>query len=248
MNQLFHCFGAKPEHRVTTRTAAEMLRASGCTYLAVNTHTIDHVRTGDDLPVGYASASLGSVRDLAGAELGLRPVLNINHPTTAAEAVSRARRAVELTGVRVIKLEVLDASLTTSANAEVVKAARELRGDDLEVWPLITPDRSVFDECVGLGATMVRVMGSPIGARRGIDPERLATVERLLDDSPVPVMLDGGIGSTEDVVAAFRLGFDSVLVNSCLFAGGTGPVAALREFRAAVERATAASSDPSPAH
>ncbi|OLF14714.1 beta/alpha barrel domain-containing protein [Actinophytocola xanthii] len=240
MTQLFHCFGAKPEHRVDTETAANMLRASGCTYLAVNTHTLPDTRSGDDLPVGYASATFGSVRDLVGAELGLRPVLNINHPTSAAEAVHRARRAVELTGSRVVKLEVLDPGLTTSVNDEVVVAARELRGDGLEVWPLITPDRRVFDECVELGCSMVRVMGSPIGARRGIAPERVRVVEDLLVDSAVPVMLDGGIGSAEHVVEAFAMGFDSVLVNSYLFAEGADPVASLRELRAVVEDAAVA--------
>jgi thiazole synthase len=237
MPQLFHCFGAKPGHRVDTTVAADMLRASECGYLAVNTHTIADISVGDDLPVGYASATLGSVRDAVGTELGLRPVLNINHPTTAEEAVARARRAVELTGVRVIKLEVLDAGLTTSVNDAVVEATGELIADDLEVWPLITPDRRTFDRCVELGSSMVRVMGSPIGARQGITDDRLAVVADLLADHPVPMMLDGGIGSTEDVAEAFRLGFDSVLVNSCLFADGADPVAALRRFRAVVDEA-----------
>ncbi|MER5495738.1 hypothetical protein ABT096_00825 [Streptomyces sp. NPDC002561] len=240
MIDLFHCFGAQPSHRVTTQLAVEMLRASKCSYLAVNTHTIDSVDDGDDLPVGYADATLGGVRDLVGGELGLRPVLNINHPTTAAEAVKRARRAVELTGIRVIKLEVLDPGLKLGVNEEVVAAARELIDDGLEVWPLITPDRRTFDQCVELGSTMVRVMGSGIGARRGIAPESLDEVTALLEGSPVPVMLDGGIGSVEHVRDAFRRGFQSVLVNSCLFAEGTDPVRALAGFRAEVDRAATA--------
>ena len=236
MIQLFHCFGAKPAHRVDTEMAVSMLRASGCTYLAVNTHSIDTDDNGDQLPVGYASATLGSVRDSAGAELGLCPVLNINHPTTAAEAVERARRAVELTGVRIVKLEVLDSDLTVSANHEVVAAARELCADGLEVWPLITADQQAFDECVALGSTMVRVMGSPIGSLRGIEPDSLPVIEELLASSPVPAMLDGGIGSAADVVLAFRLGFRSVLINSCLFADRAGPVESLRAFRVVCEQ------------
>jgi thiazole synthase len=239
MVQLFHCFGAHPGHRVDTETAASMLRASGCTYLAVNTHAIDDVRSGDDLPVGYASATLGSVRDMAGAELGLRPVLNINHPVSAAEATRRARRAVELTGIKVIKLEVLDPGLTTTVNDEVIAAAQSLRGDGVEVWPLITPDVRAFDECVALGATMVRVMGSPIGARAGILLERRPVVRDLLARATVPVMLDGGIGSTAHAAEAFRLGFQAVLVNSCLFADGADPVAALAQYRLLARQAVA---------
>ncbi len=239
MIDLFHCFGANPSHRVDAATAADMLRASRCTYLAVNTHTSHEVDRGDDLPVGYWTATLGAVRQLVGDELGLRPVLNINHPTTAEEAVARARRAVELTGIRVIKLEVLDPGLTTSRNDAVVAAARELVADGLEVWPLITPDLATFEECLELGSAMVRVMGSPIGARRGIDPENLDAIRRILAASTVPVMLDGGIGSIEDVTRAFALGFQSVLVNSCLFADGADPVATLRDFRAAIDRLAA---------
>jgi thiazole synthase len=233
---LFHCFGAKPAHRVDTSLAAEMLRASGCRHLAVNTHTIDQVTAGDDLPVGYDTATLGSVMALAGEELALSPVLNINHPTSAAEAVKRTRQAAQLTGIRVIKLEVLDPGFKLSVNAEVVEAARELTADGFEVWPLITPDARSFAQCVELGSTMVRVMGSPIGALRGIEPQHLAPLGEMLVDSPVPVMLDGGIGSTADVEQAFALGFQSVLVNSCLFADGTDPVTALSGFRATVDR------------
>lgn len=238
MIDLFHCFGANPDHRVDAATAADMLRASRCTYLAVNTHTVNEVRRGDDLPVGYWTATLGSVLGLMDGDPPLRPVLNINHPTTAEEAVARARRAVELTGVRVIKLEVLEPGLTTSRNDAVVAAARRLVADGLEVWPLIAPDRGTFEECAELGASMIRVMGSPIGSRRGIDPAHRETIAGLVAQSPVPVMLDGGIGTVTDATGAFELGFQSVLVNSCLFADGADPVAVLREFRAALDKGT----------
>lgn len=240
MIKLFHCFGARPAHRVDAFVAADMLRASGCSYLAVNTHNIADVTRGDDLPVGYANATLGSVRALVGAELGITPVLNINHPATAAEAVARARRAVELTGVRVIKLEVLDQSQKVTRNYEVIKAAVELIGDGLEVWPLITADVEAFRQCERLGASMVRVMGSPIGARRGIDASAAGPIARILGEKSVPVMLDGGIGSVNDATEAFRLGFDCILVNSCLFAEGADPVAMLGEFRLATDKAAVA--------
>lgn len=230
--ELFHCFGARPEHRVDTDVAAAMLRASGCPYLAVNTHNIDTVDSGDDLPVGYASATLGSVRT---AVSGVEPVLNINHPTSAAEAVDRTRRAVELTGIRIIKLEVLDDRFRTSRNDEVVRATEQLRSDGLTVWPLIIPDRDTFTGCVELGSAMVRVMGSPIGSRAGLAAERREAVEDILAARPVPVMLDGGIGSLDDVRSAGRLGFDSILVNSCLFGSGLDPVAELASIRKVVD-------------
>lgn len=245
MIDLFHCFGAKPQHRVSADVAVRMLEASKCRHLAVNTHTIDSVTRGEDLPVGYADATLGSVTEGLGPFADITPVLNINHPVTAQEAVTRARRAVELTGVRIIKLEVLDGSLTTSANAAVVEAARELVKDGLEVWPLISADADAYRACVELGVTMVRVMGSPIGARRGIDDRARPAVRAILDSHDVPLMLDGGIGSVGDLLEAADLGFDSALVNSCLFADGPDPVAALAEMRAAVDaHASSASTLP----
>ncbi|WP_089156169.1 hypothetical protein [Micromonospora sp. NBS 11-29] len=236
--ELFHCFGARPEHRVDTAQAVAMLAASGCRYLAVNTHTIDRIERGDDLPIGYSTATLGSVRDSLGADSPVVPVLNINHPVTAQEAVERTRRAAELTGLRIIKLEVLDEDFTLSQNDAVVAAAATLVAEGFEVWPLITPDAAVLAECVALGSTMVRVMGSPIGARRGIDPQWREEMDQLLAGATVPIMLDGGVGSVEHAVAAARQGFDSILVNSCLFADGD-PVAALREFRSAIDAADA---------
>lgn len=243
MIDLFHCFGAKPQHRVSAELAVQMLDASQCRYLAVNTHNIDTVRRGVDLPVGYAEATLGSVTALLGPSKGVTPVLNINHPVTAEEAVTRARRAVDLTGIQIIKLEVLDASLKTSENAGVVDAAKQLIGDGLEVWPLISADAQAYRACVDLGTTMVRVMGSPIGAMKGITSQAMPAVTEILRGGEVPVMLDGGIGSAADLIEAQDLGFQAALVNSCLFANGAGPVAVLAEMRATLEGAV----DPWPA-
>lgn len=45
-----------------------------------------------------------------------------------------------------------------------------------------------------------------------------------------PVMLDGGIGGIQDVEQIFNLGFDYVLVNSCLFKEGKSPHIILKEI------------------
>jgi thiazole synthase len=87
--RLSHCFGAQPAHRVDADLAARKLSAGVRTRLAANTHAIATVARGDDLPVGYVSATPGAVRGLVGGEPGLTPVLNISHPTVAADAAVR---------------------------------------------------------------------------------------------------------------------------------------------------------------
>jgi thiazole synthase len=214
-----------------------MLRASRCPYLTVNTHNIDEIQNGDDLPVGYAAATLASVRSAwTGQELSV--VLNINLPITAAEAVTRAQRTIELTGESIVKLEVLDPSHSLSDTSQVVDAATILTSerDSVSIWPLVTPDIDAFEKLQDLGCPLIRIMGSAIGSCSGIDVAWLPTIERILDLKRVHVMLDGGVGGAEHVARALNLGFDSVLVNSCLFADGGAPVDRLQHLRATIDQ------------
>lgn len=235
-SRLFHCFGSLQTHAVDTQTAVEMLRASRCQYLAVNTHNIDAVHRGDDLPVGYASATLASVRNAwTGQELSV--VLNINLPTTASEAVTRAQSAIELTGESIVKLEVLDPSHSFSDTSQVVDATTILsERESISIWPLVTPDVNAFERLQDLGCPLIRIMGSAIGSGSGIDEAWLPTIERVLDLKRVHVMLDGGVGGAEHLAQALNLGFDSVLVNSCLFADDGSPVDRLRHLRTTIDQ------------
>jgi thiazole synthase len=164
-------------------------------------------------------------------------MLNINLPATAAEAVTRTRRALELFGRAAIKLEVLDASHARSKDSEVLAAVTELAADadGLEIWPLVTADPVVVRELEAQGCGLIRVIGSEIGSGRGIDQRQIRKIEEILTAARVPMMLDGGVGTPEDVSTAFELGFDCVLVNSCLFADGGDPVARLLAMRDKVE-------------
>lgn len=232
---IFHCFGTnQSQATVDTGTVVEMLRASGCRHLVINTHSVHAISDGDDLPVGYGGATFGSVREAIALE-ELTPVLNINMPTSAEEAVERTRRAHRLTGIRTIKLEVLDLGQRLAVNAAVTDAARELTAAGLEVWPLITPDCGTALELEAIGCPLLRVMGSEIGSGQGIDPRWCDSIDRTLEEVTIPVMFDGGVGSPLHATEALAMGFDSVLVNSCLFAGDGGPVEELRRFVAAVQ-------------
>lgn len=234
---LYHCFGSLRSHRVDTSLAVAMLDASGCGHLTLNTHELGSVERAEDLPVGYGSATYGSVTS-AWRGPTLIPVLNINLPTSAQEAITRTREAVELTGITRIKLEVLTPDHTTTNVPELMRAVRELTTDSsLRVWPLVTPEPGSVSQLAATGCELIRVMGSPIGSGQGILPEWLPGIRSVLAGTSVPVMLDGGVGWVGDALKALDLGFSSVLVNSCLFTGRTDPVSALREFRAALGEA-----------
>jgi thiazole synthase len=206
-----------------------MLRTSGCRYLTLNTHSIAEITRGDDLPVGYGNATFRSVREAFPFD-ELVPVLNVNAATTTTEAIERARRAHYLTGARTIKLEVLDDDLRVSVNTAVADVARTLLADGLEIWPLITPDPDAAADLESMGCAVIRVMGSRIGSGRGIDPRWLGSIRQTLDRVHVLTMFDGGVGQPAHASEALAMGFDSVLVNSCLFVGRDGPVAELQRF------------------
>lgn len=234
MSKLIHCFGNSRNALVDTELAVNMLKVSGCRHLAVNTHNIDQVSNAGELPIGYHTATVKSVIEAFDEEL--LPVLNINLPTSAAEAVERTLKAVDLSGWRIIKLEVLTEDYKLVQTDEVLSATHTLLEKDpsLEIWPLIIPDAGVAKELQDIGCTMIRVMGSPIGSSAGISPEWEPEIKKILADKRKDMMLDGGVGKLEHAIHAMDLGFDQVLVNSCLFIEGIDPVTRLKEFREAL--------------
>jgi thiazole synthase len=213
VNSLWHCFGVEHE-RVVPTTALAMLAASETALLPVNTHRVVDAPRRRSLLIGHGDVTL----DMVATELGLDdfvPCLNINLQTSAAAAIALAHGARDLSGLSLLKLEVLTADKTNSDDAALGEATAALQDDGFVVMPLISTNldaarRLVEDHGVGL----LRVMGSPIGSGRGIeDPVAFRAICAL----GVPVILDGGIGGIEDFVRALELGAVGGLVNSMLF-------------------------------
>jgi thiazole synthase ThiGH ThiG subunit len=235
MERLYHCFGGAELARVDTPLALRMIEASRVRCLPLNTHRVESLDRAEDLTVGYGDATWGAI---AASSIGrdLEPVLNINLATSAAEAIARTERAVALSGIRTIKLEVLDHAHARSNDSELLDAARALTGRGLELWPLITANVPVARALEELGCPMIRVQGAPIGSQLGITADALPAIHALLTGKRGRYMLDGGLGTPEQAQSGLELGFDCFLVNSCLFAEGNDPVRLLGEFRAAVDR------------
>jgi thiazole synthase len=232
--RFWHCFGTE-RHRVPIERVLGLLDASGTNVLPINTHRLDRRRRRDALEHGFGGVTydgLAQRRDLS----GYVKMLNINLRQSAAEATEAAKLAYDMTGEPVVKLEVLEPDLRASRDVEVVEAARTLMAWEpcLVVLPLISTNPAAASAAVDAGCSLLRVMGSPISSRAGIADE---PAFKEICSLPVPVVLDGGVGSVSHLHRAADLGAQGVLVNSVLFDDGRDPLAVMAQFAEAATRA-----------
>ena len=98
--------------------------------------------------------------------------------------------------------------------------------------PYTNDDPVLARRLVDVGCAAVMPLGSPIGSGLGIlNPRNIAAI---VDRSPVPVILDAGIGTASDAALAMELGCDGVLLASAV-TRAADPVRMARAMRLAVE-------------
>jgi thiazole synthase len=100
------------------------------------------------------------------------------------------------------------------------------------VLPYCTEDPVVCRKLADVGAAAVMPLGSPIGSGLGICNPHL--IELVCARSPVPVVLDAGVGTASDAALAMELGCSAVLLNTAV-SKARDPVTMARSMRAAVE-------------
>lgn len=228
-SRLFHCFGTERAN-LTEDLAVSLIKDSGTQFITFNTHNIDNIERKEDLILGFSSVTLGQISkkiDISQYTL----LNNINHAKSWKEAVERARKSCKISGSNVVKLEVLSDDLKISNDVDVIKAAEILIKDGFEIMPLMSCNFQVANKAAGMGCSLLRVMGSPIGSLRGIDDEE--TMQKIFTEIKPPAILDGGIGSPEHVLKAMKLGASGVLVNALLFASDD-PVMTVKAVKEAV--------------
>jgi thiazole synthase len=227
ISRLWHCFGTE-RHRAPLDTVVSLLEVSGTNVLPINTHHLDASAERTALELGFAGTpydALSARMDLS----GYVKMLNINLRTTAADAVVAAKIAFELTGERVLKLEVLAPNLRSSRDEEVIEAAKRLMRwePSLVVLPLLSCRLDSAKAAADVGCPLLRTMGSGIGSAGGIaDPTTFGRICEL----PVPVVLDGGVGQPADLELAAKLGAEGALINSVLFDDGRAPEVVMAEY------------------
>jgi thiazole synthase len=134
---------------------------------------------------------------------------------TVKDAVLTAQLGREALETNWVKLELIGDRETLYPDVEqLLRATEELVKDGFIVLPYCNDDPVSCRKLADAGAAAVMPLGSPIGTGLGIiNPY---AIERICVTSPVPVILDAGIGTASDAAQAMELGCDGVLLNTAV--------------------------------
>ncbi|QRG08367.1 thiazole synthase [Xanthobacter dioxanivorans] len=197
----------------------------------------------DALAASGAEMATASIRriSLAGYEESLTDLLlgrvhilpNTAGCQTAKDAVLTAELAREALETDWVKLEVIgDRELLYPNVEELLKATEELVSRGFVVLPYCNDDPVTCQKLADLGAATVMPLGSMIGSGLGIANPHM--IELICARSPVPVVLDAGIGTASDAALAMELGCSAVLLNTAV-SKAHDPVRMATAFRHAVD-------------
>jgi thiazole synthase len=152
---------------------------------------------------------------------------------TVKDAVLTAQLGREALETNWVKLELIGDRETLYPDVEqLLVATDQLVKDGFIVLPYCNDDPVSCRKLADLGAAAVMPLGSPIGTGLGI--ANPYAIERIVATSPVPVILDAGIGTASDAALAMELGCDGVLLNTAV-AKARDPVRMSLAMRYAVE-------------
>lgn len=134
---------------------------------------------------------------------------------TVRDAVLTAQLGREALETNWVKLELIGDRETLYPDVEqLLRATEELVKDGFIVLPYCSDDPVICRKLADAGAAAVMPLGSPIGTGLGI--ANPYAIERICATSPVPVILDAGIGTASDAAQAMELGCDGVLLNTAV--------------------------------
>ncbi|MDB5641136.1 MAG: thiazole biosynthesis family protein [Hyphomicrobiales bacterium] len=200
------------------RLMCDAVRASGCEIVTVS--------------LRRASLS-GHGSDTLELLSGYRILPNTAGCETARDAILTAELAREALGTNWVKLEVIGDRETLYPDvSELLEATRKLVDLGFVVLPYCSDDPVLCQRLADVGAAAVMPMGSLIGSGMGV--ANPATLELICRRSPVPVIVDAGIGTASDAVIAMELGASAVLLNTAV-SRADDPVAMANAMRLAVE-------------
>ncbi|MCL6638693.1 MAG: thiazole synthase [Firmicutes bacterium] len=157
---------------------------------------------------------------------------NTSGARNAGEAVRIARLARAAGCGNWVKIEVIsDNRYLLPDNYETLKAVEILAAEGFVVLPYMSPDLMAAKAMAEAGAAAVMPLGAPIGSNRGLRTKELVRI--LIEEIPLPVIVDAGIGRPSEAAEAMEMGAAAVLVNTAVATAGD-PVAMGRAFGMAV--------------
>ena len=171
---------------------------------------------------------------------------NTSGARDADEAVRLAKLARAATGINWLKLEVTpDPYYLLPDPVETLKAAEILVKDGFVILPYINADPVLCKKLEDVGTAAVMPLASPIGSNQGIKTR--ASLEIIIEQSNVPVVIDAGLGLPSHAADAMEMGADAVLVNTAI-ATADDPCQMAHAFKLATRAGRAAFlSGPGPA-
>src|SRR5215472_4035724 len=173
----------------------------------------------------------GSLIDLLGDKYRILP--NTAGCVTARDAILTAELAREALETNWVKLELIgDRELLYPDVEQLVHAADELVRKGFTVLPYCNEDPVTCQKLADVGCAAVMPLGSLIGSGMGI--ANPAAIELICSRSPVPVVLDAGIGTASDAALAMELGCDAIMVDTAI-AQSRDPRRMAAAMRAAVD-------------
>ena len=114
-----------------------------------------------------------------------------------------------------VKLEVIsDSKYLLPDPVGTLKAAEFLVKKGFSVLPYISPDPILAKHLEDIGCATVMPLASPIGSGQGIS--NISSLEIIIENAKIPVVVDAGIGSASEAAFAMELGADAVLVNTAI--------------------------------
>jgi thiazole synthase len=193
--------------------------ASGCELVTVAVRKIDLDEVGE------------AITDWLPEGVMLLP--NTAGCATADEAVRVARLARAGGLPDWIKLEVIpDPRYLLPDPVETLGAAAQLVSEGFTVLPYVLPDPVMQKKLEQAGCATVMPLASPIGSGRGLKLRH--TIEIMIEQAEVPVIVDAGLGAPSQAAEAMELGADGVLVNTAIGLAGD-PASMARAFAQGVE-------------
>lgn len=199
---------------------AEAIAASGCEIVTVALRRVDIEDENDDMLAAINREKHQLLPNTSGAR-------------DANEAIRLARLARAATGIAWVKLEVTpDPYYLLPDPVETLKAAEILVDEGFIVLPYIHADPILAKRLQDVGTATVMPLASPIGSNQGLNTR--ASIEIIIEQASVPVVVDAGLGKPSHAAAALEMGADAVLVNTAI-ATADDPVAMAAAFRLAVQ-------------